>query len=699
MKNRIFSFLLALSLALPYSYSLQSAETPAPARRGYPPLSMLAIPETLGKIDTRFKGENSKRWVIHIQDVHAHLGAQENISAIVDQLSSIYGLQTVAVEGAWVSTSLPKSWALPNTRGKQMFARKLLEDAYMTGAVNSALFSPQPIQLVGVEDKDLYEQNRQVYLKHIARHEEIMKDVSDLENKLTLEKAQTFNSDLLSFDVALNDYREGRKAEKFLPSLLQKAQEHQVDFSDLEQVVLFKKILEQETAIDKDKLKSEADRLVKAYKKRRLNFEELLRSGKVPAEELEYYPALRQYMEIMKLQDQLVHNIFFSQIEESIKRVKEKLFTSDEERTLDARFERFVIAKRMILFRATPSDFQAYQEQKGGIDSEIAEAGFSEDLKLGEEFYTLAKKRDEIFFQKIMSDPKLSGNIAVVAGGFHTEGLTEQFQKAGVSYVIVTPDLGDAAPDEKIYYERLGLNVATQTLEPVNRGLANFDESFAGAQALSEARDLNGAEAKFLDLMNKDAGSSSADAGNSAKGITLAGFRELGPEGQKNKIREWIENLKQPEASIVVAFKTSTFQNFLAVEKSKQMTLGLLEILKQNRLNTIAAYQDGEDYPEDLIGGRVMRKPYEAGADLPALLKKQFPSAYNKAKGINQIALISSEDGADLYLLPEDPVSLLLARIAVEQNIPKNELPGFVKEFGELIYQVLLEEKLLKTAA
>jgi len=61
-------------------------------------LGKMAIPESLGKVDERFQG-TSKRWVINIQDVHAHFGAQENIAAIIDHLNTLYGLRLVAFEG------------------------------------------------------------------------------------------------------------------------------------------------------------------------------------------------------------------------------------------------------------------------------------------------------------------------------------------------------------------------------------------------------------------------------------------------------------------------------------------------------------------------------------------------------------------------------------------------------------------------
>ena len=151
-KLRIFPLLF---LILFYSIPVHSApEVSDKPKRPPLPVSSLAIPETLGKIESRFKG-TGKRWVIEIQDVHAHRAAQENISAIIDHLSDVYGIKTVALEGGWSTTTFPQSWGLPLSREKQMLARALLEEDIITGPAYSALLSNLPMRLIGIEVQEL----------------------------------------------------------------------------------------------------------------------------------------------------------------------------------------------------------------------------------------------------------------------------------------------------------------------------------------------------------------------------------------------------------------------------------------------------------------------------------------------------------------------------------------------------------------
>ena len=98
MKRFLSIFILGLALSVAHA----SAKGPLPIQN-------LALPETLGKIEQRHHDPASKRWIIHIQDVHAHMTAQENISAIVEHVHKLYGVSTVAVEGGWGETTFEET--------------------------------------------------------------------------------------------------------------------------------------------------------------------------------------------------------------------------------------------------------------------------------------------------------------------------------------------------------------------------------------------------------------------------------------------------------------------------------------------------------------------------------------------------------------------------------------------------------------
>ena len=456
------------------------------------PLTQFAIPESLGKIEERHIGTRD-RWIIQIQDIHAHATAQENIAAILDHLNAVYGIQKIALEGNWGKTSYAEVWEIQNSAKKQLLLRTLMENAIISGAGYAASFSRTPLVLTGIEDPALYEENRRAFLKHLAGFDAAHQTIAAEDTRIENQKASLYSPELLVFDKAYRKFREGEKAEQFLPALLEMAASQQINIQDLGQIVLLREIIQTASAVKKTKLEAEAGRLMPEYQREGLHFEELLKSGKIQAEKLAYYPETARYLQLMQLQDKLSHHDLFAQIEAAVKRVKTTLMTAEDEKLLDARAERFYIARQILNLKATPDDLKKYAVVQDLTDEELRAAGLAEAFMISMGFYALAKQRDEEFFRKIESDPELAGNFALVAGGFHTGDMIKRYRQAGYSYLVITPDLGGLPPDEALYTRRLNdaLAVAETLSSDQNRTIrapAYIPEGFSVLLETNDAR-------------------------------------------------------------------------------------------------------------------------------------------------------------------------------------------------------------------
>ncbi len=701
MKSQLWILLLSFSLVFYSSAGAQlekiedaEQKLSAPVPSAAPLLNIkdFAVPKTLGKIEDRFTGKSS-RWVIHIQDVHAHFAAQENIAALVDHLNAVYGIKTVALEGGWGQTSFPQSWGLPNSKEKQMLARALLEEDYLTGPAYAALFSQSPVMLVGIEDAGLYEENRKIYVKHLAERDPIEAKIAAVQNTIAESKKTTFQPDLLSFDQSLIDFREGKKADKFLPSLIQTAEAKGVGLSDLDQILLFKEVLEKEKALSKEKLDSEAARLMQGFKHTRLSFEELLRSGKIPADKLELYPEATEYLEIMKLQDRISHREFFHQIEEAVERLKQKLFSSEEEKTLDAKSERFLLAKRIILFQATPDDLKTYGSQKTEIDADMSAEGLADALNLALSFYAIAKKRDEIFFQKVTSDERLQGDVAIVTGGFHTEGLSEQMKQAGISYVVVTPDLANEAPNNHLYFQRLQENmISVQTLSDLRNRIfvaagdpetTVFDITFPQAvRRVEETKNILEGVKMITGAFTQGV---AAPVLRQPGAVTMEEFPTLSEDKQVESIEQW---LASPTRIAILAMQEDLVNN------------SYLSAVVGNPANElVVGIRPNEEISNSLIGGKakILRVPnvdsLVTAMDQPNVLRvlrrvqEGYAAAYAK-KGISI---------EKLRVFPaEIPVALLLLRPLLEGSIAVSEDPDVQDNFYTVVENLIAQNENLQ---
>ncbi len=663
-------------------------------------LTDLAIPDTLGTIDSRFAG-TSDHWVILIQDIHAHLTAQENISAIVDHLNSLYGIETFGIEGGWSKTKLFASNKLPQSKAKQMLARSLLEEEYITGPAYSGLFSPKPLKLIGIEDRELYMKNREVFLSHMAGREQAEQELDVLEKEMLALKTLLYGRDLAEFDKGLTAYRAGIKAEEFLPALIAAAENSAADLSDLDQVQHFQDIMAAAAALTREKLASEAKRLENLFgNSGRLNFEEILRSGKVPDEQLARYPEALKFKNALALSDALSHHAFGAQVDEAIERVKAKLIATPEEKDLDLRSERLQLAKKIILLRAVPADLTRAAKYKTEMQKDIGETGLSEAFKAGVSFYRLAKKRDSMFFKSITSQPLLAGNIAVVAGGFHTEGLTARLEKRNISYMIITPSLGKepVPPDEALYFKRMAQDAAgRQTLSHIQNRflLGSFDKGFvAGVGTLKETNNILKAVQTLLTAVAAG-GVESAGGSKPSPALTSASFLAMQPARQKQMLEKWLEDFKSSKMPIVIAIRTSSLLELLKDPAGKAFWKSWVA---PDKLTTVGELKDSDEYIDELLGMKaaVVRLKTETSDDIGILIEKKFLSGEIK----KNVALIDADYKTDKFLtLPESPASLMLARLLLEGKFSGGITEELLGKVSALLTEIFEAQGLLEQSA
>jgi hypothetical protein len=87
-----------------------------------------------------------------------------------------------------------------------------------------------------------------------------------------------------------------------------------------------------------------------------------------------------------------------------------------------------------------------------------ARKDFLEPISAAVDFYALALLRDDALFRHSLELREQDGQTTtvLVAGGFHTAGLTERLKKKGFSYVVITPQLTrHAKMEERRYVERV----------------------------------------------------------------------------------------------------------------------------------------------------------------------------------------------------------------------------------------------------
>ncbi len=721
-KLLVFPIVMILPLTLVPATS-RSEMTDATSQASLP-LSSLSVPEELGKVSERFNSAGSTRTVIQIQDVHAHAVAQQNIAAILERLRTVFGIGTAALEGAWSSTSLPKSHAIPTSRKKQLLAGTLLEKDRISGPIYAAIMSPDPILLVGVEEEALYEKNRRIFLDHLAKAPEIRSRLDAYGKDLRSTQQASWNPDLLAFAGAFGKFRDTPDLGQYLPLLLKTAETRGAVVSDLAQVLLLRDTLALEKSLVKERLESEVKQIIKKYKDRPWTLEELIRGGKIPPEEIGLYPEIKKLNRIYQLRDQMALKDLMDQIGTLTTRVLETLIKSPEERALWEKTERFYLARRLLLLQATPSDTRDYASGRQLLEEELAKAGLSEALALSVSFYEAVQKRDEIFFGRIVNDPALAGNIVVVTGGFHTDGLSQKFRDSGISYITITPHLGGTAADEKLYETRMaeggGRKAETQapspslhpspgsqTLSELRNAIAAIDTVFPPAlETLEETNDLNRSEARFagedvavplhgriahLAREKRIVSKPKTGTSLSASGLRVDEFMEKSRPKQLDTVRGWLAQVPQKKVKAMLVSSVSVLARMVA-EKS---VLKRLEEALQD--GDIVALAQDIPVPESLSPARGIRL-FEA-PDIGTMIDGT-PRFKQLAEKHPFVIMENGRSGGKYVILPEKPVSLVLFRI-VTMNPGLYEAardPAFLALLEDLVTDLLSRELQQKAA-
>ncbi|MDH5173944.1 MAG: hypothetical protein OEW43_01655, partial [Elusimicrobiota bacterium] len=214
------------------------------------------------------------------------------------------------------------------------------------------------------------------------------------------------------------------------------------------------------------------------------------------------YPNLNLYIRYNKLYDRIDQNRLFSEISELEEEIKEGLCETEEERELVKLSRMLGVLEDLASLKISNEDLAYYykhrdeitpgmfsnfitsygvQGQRGDVAAErssanreqslrfaatkervvagfsLREGGNGRKLKLAttgispttlskfEEFYKIALKRNEALVDNTISQMEKEGvRVAIlIAGGFHTPGITELLRERNTSYVVVTPRLGE----------------------------------------------------------------------------------------------------------------------------------------------------------------------------------------------------------------------------------------------------------------
>ncbi|HOW59413.1 MAG TPA: hypothetical protein PLO78_06795, partial [Candidatus Omnitrophota bacterium] len=450
------------------------------------------LPDSYGTIKSTFKGSKDQM-VLHIQDAHVNEEAQHNIANIIRYFSEKYQLRLVNLEGASGELYTDLFSFFPNKKARQDVAGYFLKEGRLTGPEYLTIVEKPVITLYGVEDPELYEENRKAYVEALdfkGRDEKILAELNKLLEGVS---RFIFSEEIRELNRRRGAFQEGGpELVAYVRYLVELGRKRHIALDDYPGMHSLLELVDLEKKVDFEKAEKETDLLINDLK-HILSREKLSRfltntvhfrmkkmkraayygyleeeiKGATPLEAgaganaiQNKYANVLSYIKYMKIYDAIDVSIF-NEIEFLEKTVKNKLFTSPEQVKLDHLIRIHDIYSKMFDFTLTKQDAEFYYTFQDEFKAEtftsflkplLKQYHFSyglpsqletldQDLPRVERFYKAALQRDQVLIERAVEKTQNSNQTisAIVTGGFHTPGIEKYLREKDISYIVVAP--------------------------------------------------------------------------------------------------------------------------------------------------------------------------------------------------------------------------------------------------------------------
>lgn len=476
-------------LGAPPSSETDSAAVAGVARRR---LSEIDLPRWLADVvaphgtirDVYLSGRAAAPLVIHVQDLHDSVEAQRHIAGLIGDLKDARGVSLVGLEGAQGEFALDAFRSYPDAGLLRQVADHFMTEGFLGGPEFAGLTLAQPPLLWGVEDSKLYETNLAVVKESARRRPSLEAFTAKARSVLVKVKDRRLPARLMDLDQRLSAYQDGRLGlGDYIKYLLRVAPTPTFRYGNLHlledalswEAQLDKKKIEADRALILDQLvrelpREELDRLVAQsalYRLGRLTYGDFhrffrglcLRHGVA----LESFTHFNNYIRYILLAERINRNDLFVELESLQNEVQTLLCLTSEERRVMAAARHLALIERLARHAYTPMDWRYHESHAAalrGVGEEIAalarDVGVTTDLasppedlfRPFESFCGDAINRNAALVRGLLEKMRVENKSAavLVAGGFHTDGLTHLLRQQGVSYAVITPKVTGAPP-------------------------------------------------------------------------------------------------------------------------------------------------------------------------------------------------------------------------------------------------------------
>jgi hypothetical protein len=466
-----------------------------------PLLDRFEIPEQFAKTARHYSGTRDKT-VLLIQDAHVHQAAQKSIAGALTYFVDHHQLKQVYVEGADGDLDTEMYSFFPNKKALSHVANYYLDQGRLTGAEFASIVIRPKLKLQGIEDKRLYEKNRQAYLEVletkenyselIQGFEKVMKQLSrfilpeDL-RELSHRRYEGQDQNFQNYARYIIDLcRKQKISLKAYPSIQEYAELGQGE-SDINEAMAKKEflhLLKRIETIIPEPIKEvwlDGSSQINLFNLKVNSFLKFLKENKpeIYAYLPRDYAHLNNFFRHVNFAENSAED-FLMELEEVTRTIEATFKVTEEQAYFLEMYRVLEVYKKMFKLNLTKEDVRYFQYHRESFNvqeiiqflkPQLEKYKFAfdlpenfKDIESGlskvEKFYTIALNRDQVLASRAVEGmEKDNENLAaMIVGGFHVPGIEAYLREQGYSYLVLTPQmkqLGDMQSMDLLYHEAM----------------------------------------------------------------------------------------------------------------------------------------------------------------------------------------------------------------------------------------------------
>lgn len=475
----LLSFALIFQSVIPLSAGpADTRELVGSSARNNPELLDYYPPSDLARVTDSFIS-TSQRLVILIQDLHCHPGVQRKISSLLEHYSSLgIAADSVFVEGAEGPVDTTLMALFPEEKIKLQVTQEFVDQGVFTGMEDHAIRNKKAHYLWGVDDQETYALHKAFFHKSLKNRSQLSERIQTLNTRLELLGSKHFSKSMKRLEAQRHGYQNGDLSlERYLKGLRNEFQDFRLDFP--EELSFMQETIKLEKAVKKSALPDETKSFLSALAPR-LTKEEQERLARIAKRDASlYYLYLGNLARDHKVEGALSRNLKnflettrrsqtqdLSHFQRNLEDCEHKLLFAHARTPLQKNIVNAQLSlnqiQNLLELKLTKEELKALipktQELSALLRALLPEdfSSLQELLAEAVDFYGLALLRDQPMAERTLDKIGADGRGILVAGGFHSSGLTQIFQQKGVSYLVLSPVVESyTEADQKRYVDRL----------------------------------------------------------------------------------------------------------------------------------------------------------------------------------------------------------------------------------------------------